>query len=118
MIQAELIHNPFLLQTAVKFNGQSPRINSQIEKYEKMTLKDWVEKIPKIFYDEMNGYDFDFNFSGTVADFEEVKKVFEKAGIPQELVRLFHKNELEDVERKSAEIDELLQWLANTPNRK
>lgn len=118
MVHAELIHNPYLLQTTVKFNGQSPRINSQIEKYEKMTLKDWVEKIPQIFYDEMNGFDFDFNFSGTSADFEEVKKVFEKAGISKELVRLFHKNELENVEIKSSEIDDLLQWLVDTPNRK
>ena len=35
MISAELQHNPYLLETDVKFNGQSPKINSQIEKYEK-----------------------------------------------------------------------------------
>ena len=39
MISAELNHNPYLLSTAVKFNGQDPKINSQIEKYEKIELK-------------------------------------------------------------------------------
>lgn len=42
MISAELNHNPYLLYTTVKFNGQAPKINSQIEKYEKLPLKDWV----------------------------------------------------------------------------
>lgn len=35
MANAELQHNPYLLETEVKFNGQDPKINSQIEKYEK-----------------------------------------------------------------------------------
>lgn len=118
MINAELNHNPYLLQTSVTFNGQAPRVNSQIEKYEDITLKDWIEKVPQIFYDEMNGYDFDLNFTGTVSDFEALREVFACAGISQELVRLFHKNELEDAETKSVAIDVLLQWLRDNPNRK
>ncbi|MDO5133161.1 MAG: hypothetical protein Q4D81_09295 [Eubacteriales bacterium] len=51
MIKAELIHNPYLLSTEVRFNEQAPKINCQIEKYEKMPLKDWVDKAPGIFYD-------------------------------------------------------------------
>ena len=110
MINAELTHNPYLLQTSVKFNGHAPRINSQIEKYEDKTLTDWVEKIPGIFYDEMNGYDFDLHFIGTKSDFEEVRNTFLQAGISEEMVRLFHKNELEDAETKSREIAALY-WL-------
>lgn len=118
MINAELTHNPYLLQTSVKFNGHAPRINSQIEKYEDKILTDWVAKIPGIFYDEMNGYDFDLYFIGTKSDFEEVRNTFLEAGISEDLVRLFHKNELEDAETKSHEIDVLLTWLRENPNRK
>ena len=118
MIKAELIHNPYLLSTEVRFNEQAPKINCQIEKYEKMALKDWVNMVPGIFYDEMNGYDFDFYFTGTVPDFNEVKSAFEAAGVSQKQVRLFHKNVLEDSETKSAEIDALLEWLKKHPNRK
>ena len=118
MIKAELIHNPYLLSTEVRFNEQAPKINCQIEKYEKMPLKDWADKVPGIFYDEMNGYDFDFYFTGTVPDFNEIQAAFKAAGVSPEQVRLFHKNEIEDSETKSAEIDTLLEWLRQHPNRK
>ena len=118
MITAELIHNPYLLHTQVKFNGHSPRINSQVEKYENIALNDWIKKIPEIFHDEMNGYDFDLHFSGTNSDFENLVAVFARAGISQDDVRLFHKNELEDAETKSIAIDTLIQWLRDNPNRR
>ena len=118
MINAELTHNPYLLQTTVKFNGQIPRINSQVEKYERVTLKDWIEKVPMIFHDEMNGYDFELSFTGTKSDFESLQRTFQIAGISQDMVRLFHKNELEDAETKSLAIDHLIQWLSENPNRK
>jgi len=118
MITAALNHNPYLQQTYVMFNGNPPRINSQVEKYDTLTLKDWIEKIPQIFHDEMNGYDFDLNFTGTKSDFECLCETFARAGISQDMVRLFHKNELEDAETKSAAIDALVQWLRDNPNRK
>lgn len=118
MVKAELTHNPYLLNTEARFNEQAPRINCQIEKYEKKPLKDWVNEVPGIFYDEMNGYDFDFYFTGTLPDFNEVKAAFETAGVSPKQVRLFHKNEIEDSETKSAEIDALLEWLKQHPNRK
>lgn len=118
MINAELNHNPYLLQTTVKFNGQIPRINSQVEKYERVAVKDWVEKIPEIFHDEMNGYDFELSFTGTKSDFDSIQKTFAAVGISHDVVRLFHKNELEDAETKSCAIDRLIQWLNDNPNRK
>ena len=118
MITAELNHNPYLLETTVLFNGQTPKINSQIEKFNNRILKDWVDRVPQIFYEEMNGYDFDLRFVGTEADFIAVKKAFEKAGVSKDEVRLFHKNILEDVDTKSKEIDDLIKWLQNEDNRK
>ncbi len=117
MIHAKLSHNPYLLKTVVTFNGQEPRINSQIEKYESCPLADWVDRVPEIFYDEMNGYDFNLDFSGTLRDFELVSQAFQRAGVSGEQVRLFLKNELEDAEVKCREIDALLRWLADHPNR-
>lgn len=118
MISAELNHNPYLLKTTVKFNGQNPKINSQIEKYEKMPLKDWVHLVPEIYYSEMNGYDFNLYFIGTRSDYEEVKKAFADKGIKEKDVRIFHRNEIENADTKRKEVDELILWLKNTPNRK
>lgn len=118
MVKAELSHNPYLLITKVKFNGQEPRINSQIEKYDTKPLKNWVHLVPGIFYNEMNGYDFDLNFTGTKSDFAEIKVAFENAGVTPDQVRIFHKNEIEEADIKSEEIDNLIKWLKNNPNRK
>lgn len=117
MISAELQHNPYLLETNVKFNGQSPKINSQIEKYENQLLSDWVKNVPRIFYDEMNGYDFDLFFSGTEYDFQKLTQVFAQAGVTQEQVRLIMRNELEDAEVKINEINGMLDWLRAERNR-
>ena len=118
MITAELNHNPYLLLTTVRFNGQPPRINSQVEKYDSVMLKDWIGRVPGIYHDEMNGYDFDLYFTGTKSDFESLQQVFADNGISQDEVRLFHKNELEDAETKSDAIEALVQWLRDNPNRK
>ena len=108
---AELTYNPYLLHTSVKFNGQTPRVNSLIEKYQNLPLRDWVEQIPKIFYDEMNGYGFDLYFSGTKSDFLMVQQAFLKAGISSGEVCVLFRNMLEDVDIKYQEVGALLQWL-------
>jgi hypothetical protein len=130
MVKAELSYNPYLLETKVKFNGQEPKINSLVEKYQEGKLHAWITEIPAVFYNEMNGYDFDLDFSGTKADFEELEQAFVDSGVrtkpatkasgetaPAD-VRIFFKNELEDSLTKSKEIDDLLTWLNATPNRK
>ena len=130
MIKVELSYNPYLLETRVKFNGKDPKINSLVQKYQEGKLQNWISKIPSILYDEMNGYDFDLQFSGTRTDFEHlvqtfrdikidieiVEKVVEEARISD--VRLIFRKEIEDSRTKSKAIDNLLNWLSETPNRK
>lgn len=117
MVNAELQHNPYLLETEVKFNGQNPKINSQIEKYENKLLADWVKDVPRMFYDEMNGYDFDLFFSGTEYDFQKLQQTFISMGVTPDQVRLIMRNELEDAEIKSNEIRNLIEWLKENRNR-
>lgn len=118
MIKAELSHNPYLLDTKVLFHGKAPRINSLVEKYQDGELQTWIKLIPSIFYDEMNGYDFDLEFSGTKLDFSELQKSFAEAGVSDSMVHLFHKNELDGREEKLLLIDQLLKWLEGHPNEK
>lgn len=117
MIKAELSYNPYLLETSVKFNGQAPRINSLVEKFEEGSLQKWVRRIPDIFYDEMNGYDFELEFSGTERDFLEVVEAFRRKGVSDDLVHVFHKNELDGRYEKSRLIDVLIAWLEENANR-
>lgn len=116
MVKAELEYNPYLLETVIRFNGQEPRINSLVEKYECEALRNWIDKIPGIFYDEMNGYDFELEFSGTERDYQELKSIFERKGIGDDQVHIFHKNILNSRKEKNLKIEELLNWLANNRN--
>lgn len=99
MIRTELDYNPYLIETKIKFNGNQPRINSLVEKYEKSKLQTWIKDVPKIFHDEMNGYDFEFLFSGTELEFEDLKKSFANANVSSEDVKLIHANKLEAREK-------------------
>jgi hypothetical protein len=117
-VKAELSHNPYLLETVVKFNGREPKINSLVEKYQTGKLQSWIAKLPDIFYNEMNGWDFDLDFSGTRIDFEFLQEAFDAAGVSRDSVRLFHKNEVEGAGRKSEEISALLLWFESNPNRR
>lgn len=118
MVKAELSYNPYLLETKIKFNGQEPRINSLVEKYQHETLQNWIKKIPSIFYDEMNGYDFELEFSGTKLEYEDLEIALADAGVTSNMVRPFHKNELDCRLAKTEKIDELLKWFEENPNRK
>jgi hypothetical protein len=118
MVKAELSYNPYLRETKVRFNGQNPKINSLVEKYQSGRLQAWVKQVPSVFFDEMNGFDFELDFSGTKVDFEDVTNAFVELGVSDEQVRISLKNELESSLVKSKRIQELLAWLKKNPNRK
>ena len=118
MVKTELSYNPYLLETIVRFNGQEPRINSLIEKYQDGKLQKWIEKLPQIFHDEMNGYGFELIYSGVEADYKRIIEAFKRAGVSEDEVEFFYKNELEDPITKNTRFDELLSWLENNRNRR
>lgn len=116
MINAELSYNPYLMETKIRFNKQPPRINSLVEKYQDMNLQSWINKVPKIFYDEMNGYYFELDFTGTQLDYEMLCNTFRKAGITNKIVPIVHEESLEDRITKQKRMDDLLIWLKEQPN--
>ena len=118
MVKAELSYNPYVQETTVKFNGQPPRINSHVEKYLDKKLQTWIHKLPVIFRDEMNGYDFDLEFSGTKLDYKALVDAFHTLGVSDEDVHLFHKNEIDERDKKLDMVDQLLKWLKENPNQR
>lgn len=110
MVKVELKYNPYVLETKVYFNGQLPKINSQIEKFENKRLFVWSHKLLDILYSEMNGYDFDLDFSGTKADYEKIKYLIEKNHLNSE-IRLNFVNRLEEAAKKCRRFKEMITWL-------
>lgn len=118
MVKIELSYNPYVKETIIKFNGQSPKINSLVEKYQDEKLNTWIDKIPAIFKDEMNGYDFELEYSGVKSDFEMLKKAFADAGVKEDEVKILYKNELESASIKMENLYQLIWWLINNCNRR
>ncbi|CAM3112563.1 hypothetical protein GHI93_07610 [Lactococcus hircilactis] len=111
MVHAELKYNPYLQKTEIRFNGKVPKINSEVEKFQTKKLQTWLDNLPEIFASELNGYDFDLDFSGNEADFIQLNEVFSG-----KTVKLKHKNTLESTAEKLSELDELYHWLKTQPN--
>lgn len=120
MVRVELSYNPYLLETRIKFNGQLPKINSLVEKYKYQKLQVWLDELPEIFHDEMNGYDFDLYFNGTELDFNDLRETIENqiSDSTEGTIRLFHNSELESVKQKEKRLEELLQWIVEHPNNR
>lgn len=110
MVKVELKYNPYVLETKVYFNGQLPKINSQIEKFENKRLFVWSDKLLDILYSEMNGYDFDLDFSGTKADYEKIKYLIEKNHLNSE-IRSNFVDRLEEAAKKCRRFKEMITWL-------
>ena len=100
MVKVKMDYNPYLMETKVRFNEKDPRINSLIEKYYEYPIQMWVEHIPSILYDEMNGYDFDLEFSGTELDYKELVNAFRNEGISPDEVRCIHERIIEGSKKK------------------
>ena len=117
-IKVSIDYNPYLMEYYVLFNGKEPRINSAVEKYNMYPLQMWVNEVPRILYDEMNGYDFDLEFTGPEMDYRDLEKAFTDAGVTEEDVQCIHKKKLEPRTEKLRDIYELISWLEENPNKR
>ncbi|MFC2662460.1 MAG: hypothetical protein ACFNYI_04845 [Eubacterium sp.] len=116
-ISVEMKYNPYLHETSILFNGKKPRINSLVEKYADQSLAEWINQVPEIFRDEMNGYDFKLNFHGTDLDFQELKQCFgASVSDGRDTVEVVQRNPMEGRKKKLQEINVLKEWLLSNPN--
>lgn len=115
MVKGELIVNPCLKKTDIRFNGKEPGVNSGAEKFLKGTMQSRLQELPALFYHELNGYDFDLLFSGTMLDYRDLMEAFRSQGISDQQVRIFHQGVMESRQEKSQRIEALLQWFFKNP---
>ena len=122
MVKANLSYNPYLVKTEIKFNNNKPRINSLVEKYQNEKLQSWIQQLPRIFHDEMNGYDFELHFKGTSLDYKELEKVIKevndalKKSGSQKSIKLTFGYKIEARKEKLKLLKDLLQWLDANEN--
>ena len=112
-----LKYNPYIKETEVTFNGKSPGLNCLVENYRESFLQEWLTRLPDIFRNEMNGYDFDIDFIGTKLDFKNLTKTFKDAGEKYKCIHLFHKEALDDRKTKAKKLEDFYKWVESNSNK-
>ncbi|WP_026834963.1 hypothetical protein [Eubacterium xylanophilum] len=117
MVKVEMKFNPYMMEYRFIFNGNVPRINSQVEKYVAAPLSAWACRVPEILYNEMNGYDFELEFIGTKLDYDEIVGAFAAENVREPEVVFDLKKEIISRKEIVAKIAELRKWLAENQGR-
>ena len=118
MHRIDVSYNPYLLKTKVLFDGEKPGVGNNLDEFCSKRLDTWINKMPKIFYDEMNGFGFVVSFSGTERDYKKMKEAFAKEGISNDDVAFEMNKKLEGPVEKKNRIYDLNEWLINNPNHR
>lgn len=114
-MKVELDYNPYLQKTEIMFNGKKPGINSRAEKLQDMVLSDWIEHLPEIFEEEMNGLGFDLIFSGTRLDAELLGNVLKNQNISESEIHFYRQHMVRERQDQLNILAEVQQWLTDHP---
>lgn len=69
-------YNPYLISTQIAIEGHELKKNSSLL-FEHQRLQEWADKLPDLLKKECKDVNFQINFRGTHADFEDIKLAFE-----------------------------------------
>lgn len=113
MKNVKIKYNPYTKTTEVVVDGQKPELNSSLNFGEKR-LQEWAGEIPFILSQEKSDHNFEIEFTGTLADFEDLKKGFSSASETVSVISYKH-HRMPDVSETENEVDKLFEEIKNGP---
>ena len=78
MKNVSIKYNPYLLKTEIKIDGEEPKSNSSLN-FGKQRLQEWAEKFVAIFLDEYRDANVKIEFTGSLADYNDLKETIESS---------------------------------------
>ena len=106
-------YNPFLKSTEIIVDGQIPACNSSLHFGEKR-LQEWAGELPKILVSELHDCNFSIEFTGTLADFEDLKLGLFMPNSGISIDNLVHYS-TPSVAETEAEVDRIFEEITNGP---
>lgn len=106
-------YNPFLKSTEIRVDGQVPASNSSLHFGEKR-LQEWAGELPEILVSELHDCNFFIDFTGTLADFEDLKLGLYMPNSGIVIDEIVH-NETLSVAETEAEVDKIFEEIKNGP---
>ena len=73
-------YNPFTTTTTILVDGKKPKANSSLNFGEKR-IQEWAGELPNLLVKECNDKNFSVEYTGTLADFEDLKAGFSAAQV-------------------------------------
>jgi len=97
MKRIDITYNPYKLRTNITIDGNLPKQNSSLNVGNRR-LQEWIERIPKILFDECRDANFDIVFTGTKADYDDLCTVFASDKDVNANITHIQKSDVADVE--------------------
>lgn len=111
MKKVSIKYNPYFVATEIRVDGKLPKENSSLN-VGNCRLQEWVEKLPEILKSEYHDSNFEIVFTGSQADFEDVKSAFEDVNEPEVV---FSHNKIPEITEVEKEIDRIFQEIQDGP---
>ncbi|MBR4625345.1 MAG: dynamin family protein, partial [Alphaproteobacteria bacterium] len=113
MKNVSIKYNPYLLKTEIKIDGEEPKSNSSLN-FGKQRLQEWAEKFVAIFLDEYRDANVKIEFTGSLADYNDLKETIESSSDTIHVATWNH-NCVQDVEEVEKEVISIFNEIQKGP---
>jgi len=113
MKTVKIKYNPFTKNTEIIVDGKKPKANSSLNFGEKR-LQEWAGDLPSILVNEYQDKNFSIDFTGTLADFEDLQSGLSTPQVGIHIEHLKH-NCTPSVSDTEAEVDKIFEEIKNGP---
>lgn len=104
MKKVTLTYNPFQLKTTILVDGKKPKENSSLS-FGRKRLQEWVEHLPQYLVEEYRDENFNIEFTGTLADFNDFREAINAKRDKISVTLNHHQTpDVEEVEKQVIEI--------------
>lgn len=79
MKKVSIKYNPYQITTQIMVDGNAPKANSALN-VANFRLQEWIERLPQILIDEYRDSNFEIDFTGTEADYNDVISAIKSYG--------------------------------------
>lgn len=113
MKKVKIKYNPFTKTTEVLVDGKKPKENSSLNFGEKR-IQEWAGELPTILVSEYQDKNFSIEFTGTLADFEDLKSGLSAPNVGI-AIKEFKHNCTPSVSETENEVDRIFTEIKNGP---
>lgn len=115
MKKIKIKYNPYRISTQITVDGKTPKSNSALN-VTNFRLQEWIEKLPQILIEECRDSNFEIEFIGTEADYNDVVAALNAYGSAISAKCTLHKTpDIAEVEATINEIFEEIKGKENVP---